>query len=182
MALLALGLLAVSTLLASGAPLPIWSSNKTSNFVFLRSPDFTFRAEATSAVLSFTAVGSPRPPEGTTQAKLLGAASIYVNGVLASAGPGHNVPTQPQVVRSLDGERKPSRQVHVYPPACKFPLDHTLSSLFDSASLYPQWRAELRRHFVVFRSRLCDRSHRRPSCGGHVAHLGRERILQCHGD
>ena len=104
MALLALSLLAISTLFASAAPLPIWSSNKTSNFVFLRSPDFTFRAEATTAVLSFTAVGSPRPPEGTTQAKLLGAASIYVNGVLASAGPGHNVPTQPQVVRSLDGE------------------------------------------------------------------------------
>ena len=81
---------------------PIWSLNRTSNFVLLRSADFSLRAAPLSAALVFTAAGSPRPPAGTTQAKLLGAAAVYVNGVLVGAGPGHSVPTASQPVRALD--------------------------------------------------------------------------------
>jgi hypothetical protein len=95
-------LLRLSLLFAPAVGAPIWTSNVSSNFCFLRSPDFVLRASPLAAVLSFAALGSPRPPEGTTQAKLLGAAAIYVNGVLASVGPGHNVPTASQVVRNVD--------------------------------------------------------------------------------
>ena len=102
--MLSLALLFVVVVNAASTPVPIWSRNTTSNFVFLRSPDFVLRAAPLSADLYFAALGSPRPPAGTTQAKLLGAAAIYVNGVLASVGPGHNIPTQSQVIRSLDGQ------------------------------------------------------------------------------
>jgi Bacterial alpha-L-rhamnosidase concanavalin-like domain len=83
---------------------PIWSNNSTSNFVLFRSPIFKLRNNNNpiTAILYFAAEGSPRPPEGTTQAKLLGAAKIYVNGIFVSAGPGHNIPTLSQVVRAVD--------------------------------------------------------------------------------
>lgn len=81
---------------------PIAAANATSKFALLRAPEFTLRALPTRATLYLAARGSPRPPEGTTQAKLLGAAVVYVNGVLVGAGPGHNVPTNTQVVRALD--------------------------------------------------------------------------------
>ena len=84
---------------------PIWSHlNLTTQFALFRSPEFKLRSQSAplSAQLYFAAEGSPRPPEGTTQAKLLGAAVIYVNGVLVAAGPGHNVPTDTQVVRQAD--------------------------------------------------------------------------------
>ncbi len=81
---------------------PVWASdNSTDQFVLLRSQEFKVRSAGASrplsATLYFAAEGSPRPPEGTTQAKLLGAASVYVNGVLVTVGPGHNVPTSSQV-------------------------------------------------------------------------------------
>jgi hypothetical protein len=95
-------ILFVAGVLTANAASPIWSPNATTNFVFLRSQDFVLRAKPISAVLSFAALGSPRPPAGTTQAKLLGAAAIFVNGVLSSVGPGHNTPTASQVIRELD--------------------------------------------------------------------------------
>jgi alpha-L-rhamnosidase len=81
---------------------PIWAANATSRFVVLRSPDFSLRGPPTAATLFFTALGSPRPPAGTIQSKLLGAACPYVNGILVTCGPGHNVPTASQVVRGVD--------------------------------------------------------------------------------
>jgi len=86
--------------LLAGAP--VWAPNASSAFAMLRSPTFQLRAPPASATLYFAALGSPRPPAGTTQAKLLGACSVYVNGVLVTAGPGHNVPTDSQVVRAMD--------------------------------------------------------------------------------
>ena len=85
----------------SGAP--IWSGNGSASFALLRAPDFALRAwPVTSARLLYTSAGSPRPPAGTTQAKLLGAAALWVNGVLVGAGPGHAVPTAAQPVRAAD--------------------------------------------------------------------------------
>ena len=81
---------------------PVWAANASSRFVMLRAPDFTLRAQPTSATLYFTALGSPRPPAGTTQSKLLGAVCPYVNGILVTCGPGHSVPTASQVVRGVD--------------------------------------------------------------------------------
>ena len=99
-------LLVVVAALATRAQLigqPIAAANTTSKFAYLRSFEFTLPASPPSnATLYFAARGSPRPPEGTTQAKLLGAAVLYVNGVLVGAGPGHNVPTDSQVVRAMD--------------------------------------------------------------------------------
>ena len=89
---------------APPAPLdgdPIWAANTSAHFAMMRT-DFNVRATPQSATLFFAARGSPRPPEGTTQAKLLGAAAIYVNSVFVAAGPGHNVPTQSQVARAVD--------------------------------------------------------------------------------
>jgi hypothetical protein len=80
---------------------PIWAAS-SDDFALLRGPIFTLRATPTSATFFYAASGSPRPPAGTTQAKLLGAACLYVNDVLASCGPGHNVPTASQVVRGVD--------------------------------------------------------------------------------
>jgi hypothetical protein len=97
---------AASAAAAAADPLggaPIWCANATSKFALLRAPDFSLRAwPPASATLRFAARGSPRPPAGTTQAKLLGAAAPRVNGVLVAAGPGHNVPTDAQVARALD--------------------------------------------------------------------------------
>lgn len=85
------------------AAAPIWSpANLSTQFALLRSPEFKLRGDVDAATLYFAAEGSPRPPAGTTQAKLLGAAMIYVNGVLIGGGPGHNVPTASQVVRGSD--------------------------------------------------------------------------------
>ena len=56
-----------------------------------RSPEFTLSG-ALSGNVTFAALGSPGT-QGTLQAKLLGAFTLYVNGVLVTAGPGHNVPT-----------------------------------------------------------------------------------------
>ena len=90
-----------SSSLLSGSP--VWASDPsgTSGFVLLRSPAFTLRAPAISATLFFAAEGSGLT-KGTLQAKLLGAASIHVNSVLVTSGPGHNVPTASQVVRGAD--------------------------------------------------------------------------------
>lgn len=83
--------------------IPIWSSNVTSNFVLFSSPDFTLRSSTfTSATVYLSALGSPRPPRGTAQSKLLGAASLYINGILVTSGPGHNVPTLSTGVRAVD--------------------------------------------------------------------------------
>ena len=79
---------------------PIWAS-PSSDFVWLRSPEFRLRAAPLSATVEFAALGSPGT-RGTLQAKLLGAACVHVNGVLVSCGPGHNVPTETQIVRALD--------------------------------------------------------------------------------
>ena len=103
--LLLLGLLvapAAAQVFTTAAPINWASSNVSSRFGLLRSPEFTLRAAPTSASLVFAALGSPRPPAGTTQAKLLGAAMVYVNGILVAGGPGHNVPTDAQVARSVD--------------------------------------------------------------------------------
>jgi hypothetical protein len=82
---------------------PIWSSNQTSNFVLFCSPDFSLRSSTfISATVYLAALGSPRPPRGTAQSKLLGAAALYVNGILVTAGPGHNVPTLSTGVRAVD--------------------------------------------------------------------------------
>ena len=84
---------------------PIWAANASSDFALFRAGDFVLRdASFTSATMYFTALGSPRPPAGTVQAKLLGAAAAYVNGVLVSLGPGHGVPTaaEQQAVRGVD--------------------------------------------------------------------------------
>jgi len=97
---------AMATATAAAQPLggaPVWCANATSKFALLRAPDFTVRSwPPASATLRFAARGSPRPPAGTTQAKLLGAAAPSVNGVLVAAGPGHNVPTGAQVARAID--------------------------------------------------------------------------------
>ena len=82
---------------------PVWASDPsgTSGFVMLRAPDFTLRSAAQSATLFFAALGSGAT-QGTLQAKLLGSAAVHVNGVLVTLGPGHNVPTDTQVVRGVD--------------------------------------------------------------------------------
>ena len=81
----------------------IWAANSSSDFVFLRSTDFTLRSPTfINATLYFSALGSPRPPAGTIQSKLLGAASIYLNSVLVTSGPGHNTPTNSTAVRAVD--------------------------------------------------------------------------------
>ena len=92
-------LLAVAASLLDGSP--IWVAN-AGDFALLRGPTFTLRAAPTAATFYYAAQGSPRPPAGTTQAKLLGAACLYVNAVLVTCGPGHNVPTASQVVRGVD--------------------------------------------------------------------------------
>jgi hypothetical protein len=84
---------------------PIWAANASSDFALFRAADFVLRsADFVNATLFFAALGSPRPPAGTVQAKLLGAAAAYVNGVLVSIGPGHGIPTADaqQAVRSVD--------------------------------------------------------------------------------
>ena len=94
---------AAATAAAPLAGAPIWCAYGTSKFALLRSPDFALRSwPPLSASLRFAARGSPRPPAGTTQAKLLGAAALHVNGVLVAVGPGHNVPTDSQVARAVD--------------------------------------------------------------------------------
>ena len=80
---------------------PIWSSNASSSFSLFRSPAFSLRGAPLSATLFFTALGSPGT-RGTLQAKLLGAACPYLNGLLLTCGPGHNVPTNVQQVRAFD--------------------------------------------------------------------------------
>ena len=92
-------LFAVAASLLDGSP--IWVAN-AGDFALLRGPTFTLRAAPTAATFFYAAQGSPRPPAGTTQAKLLGAACLYVNAVLVTCGPGHNVPTASQVVRGVD--------------------------------------------------------------------------------
>lgn len=93
--------LAASTVLQG---VPIGAANTTSLFVYLLSPPFALPGgPLTSATLWFAALGSPRKnPAGTTQAKLLGAAMVRVNGVLVTGGPGHNIPTNSTVVRGAD--------------------------------------------------------------------------------
>ena len=92
--------LSTSTLLSG---IPVWANdpNKTSGFVLLRSPNFTLRSPPLSATLFFAALGSGAT-KGTLQPKLLGSAAVYVNGVLTTLGPGHNVPTATQVVRGAN--------------------------------------------------------------------------------
>lgn len=85
---------------------PIWAANASSDFALFRAADFVLRSadDFLNATLFFAALGSPRPPAGTVQAKLLGAAAAYVNGVLVSVGPGHGIPTADaqQAVRGVD--------------------------------------------------------------------------------
>jgi hypothetical protein len=97
--LLLLLLPSASAALLDGAP--IWASSPN-DFALLRGPAFSLRAPPSSATFFYAAQGSPRPPAGTTQAKLLGAACIHVNNILVSCGPGHNVPTATQVVRGVN--------------------------------------------------------------------------------
>jgi hypothetical protein len=94
-----LPLLGAAASILDGAP--IWAST-SDDFALLRGPSFALRAAPTAATFFYAAQGSPRPPAGTTQAKLLGAACLYVNAVLVTCGPGHNVPTASQVVRGVD--------------------------------------------------------------------------------
>ncbi len=84
----------------------IWHpSGNATHYVLLRSPPFTLPQAAggsglpSGVSLSFTASQSPNiAGSGTTQSKLLGAMKVWVNGVLYTAGPGHNVPASQQAV------------------------------------------------------------------------------------
>ena len=81
---------------------PIWAASSNSSFMLLRGPDFALRGPPSSARLLFTSLASLPPESGTVQAKLLGAAAVYVNNVLVTIGPGHNIPTHSQLVRGVD--------------------------------------------------------------------------------
>ncbi len=77
---------------------PIWHHmNTTAQFVMFRSPLFTVPSSPSSsplktASLLITAQQSPSLSRGTLQSKLFNSFKLYVNQVLVSAGPGHNVP------------------------------------------------------------------------------------------
>jgi hypothetical protein len=101
--LILLYLFAISAILSQPTAIPIWISNETSNFALFSSPEFSLRLpNFITATIYFSALGSPRQPRGTVQSKLLGAAAIYVNGILVTAGPGHNVPTNSTGIRTAD--------------------------------------------------------------------------------
>ena len=98
----------MSSLLALFAhALPIWhAGNLSTNCSYFLSPPFVLPAPVssfTSLPLLFTAMRSPQvSPVGTRQSKLFNAATLYLNGVPLTAGPGHATLDSTQPVRLLD--------------------------------------------------------------------------------
>ena len=98
----------MSSLLALFAhALPIWhAGNLSTNCSYFLSPPFVLPAPVssfTSLPLLFSAMRSPQvSPVGTRQSKLFNAATLYLNGVPLTAGPGHATLDSTQPVRLLD--------------------------------------------------------------------------------